>query len=470
MPAPTSRGSLGIGCLVLFALPFVGFGVFALGRSLIDLGQGNWQSALGLLAFGSIFGSAGVGLVAAGVAGLRRTRHLEAIKAARPNEPWLWRDDWAQGEVKSSGKGLFIFTAIFALFWNAVSFTVAIAVLSQAERKPITLLVLLFPLIGMGFLLWAFRQWSRWRRFGSSTLQLTTRPGVIGGALAGVIRTAQPLHGATEIRLRLACLERDTSGDSTSERLQWEDEKVLTGDVMHSGSIPVLFNIPFECRPVEVISASRSVLWRLNVSAKVTGTDYTADFEVPVFKTSESRPDAPKLPDPTAAYEKPIDLSLPRGIRIRTASTGGTEFQFAAARNKGAAVGLTCFTAIWVGAIVLMVMFKAPVGFPIVFGFFGLLMVLGVIGMWTSASRVVADLSGLTIKHWFCFFSWQKFVPSQEVRSIEPKLGMSSGTTTYYDLHAMTAAGKRIKLATAIKGKKESEWFAREIRNALARK
>jgi hypothetical protein len=47
---------------------------------------------------------------------------------------------------------------------------------------------------------------------------------------------------------------------------------------------------------------------------------------------------------------------------------------------------------------------------------------------------------------------------------------MSSGTTTYYDLHAMTTGGRRIKLASAIKGKKESEWFAREIQNALARK
>jgi hypothetical protein len=358
--------------------------------------------------------------------------------------------------VKSSSKALFIFAAIFALFWNGISFAVAVAVLREAERKPITLLVLLFPVMGIGLLVWAFRQWSRWRRFGSSTFHLTTRPGVIGGALAGVIRTTQPLHGAAEIRLRLACLERDTSGDSTSERIQWEEEKVLTGDVIHSGGIPVLFNIPFECRPVETISASRSVAWRLNASAKVTGTDFAADFEVPVFKTSESRPDAPKLSDPTAAYEKPINLSLPRGIRIRTASTGGTEFHFAAARNKGAAFGLTCFTAIWVGAIVLILKLKAPIGFPIVFGFFGLLMVLGVIGMWTGASRVVADLSGLTITHWYCFISWRKFVPSPDVRSVEPKLGMSSGTTTYYDLHAVTAGGRRIKLASAIRGKKES--------------
>ena len=470
MPAPKSKGSLGIGCLVLFALPFAGFGVFALGRSAIDFGKGNWQSALGLFAFGIIFTSAGVGIVLAGVAGLRRTRRLEGVKAERPDEPWLWRDDWAQGWVKSSSKGLFIFTVIFALFWNGIAFTVAIAALPQVKRQPLTWLVLLFPLVGIGLMVWAFRQWSRWRRFGHSTFHLTTRPGVIGGSLAGVVRTAQPLHGATEIRVRLACLERDTSGDSTSERIEWEEEKILTGDVIHQGGIPVLFNIPFECRPVESISASRSIVWRLNVGATVTGTDFAADFEVPVFKTSESRPDAPKLPDPTAAYEKPIELGLPRGVRIRPSSTGGTEFHFAAARNKGAAFGLTVFTAIWLGAIVLMVKFKAPIGFPIVFGFFGLLMVLGVIGMWTGASRVVADLSGLNVTHWFCFISWRKVLPLAEVKSIEPKLGMSSGTTTYYDLLATTASGRKVKLATAIKGKKESEWFAREIQNALARR
>jgi len=213
--------------------------------------------------------------------------------------------------------------------------------------------------------------------------------------------------------VRLACLERDTSGDSNSEHVQWEDEKVLTGDVLQGGGIPVLFNVPFDCKPATTLSSSRSIVWRLDVSAKMPGTDYAAQFEVPVFKTVASRADAPKVPDPTAAYEKPVEAALPRGITVRFTASGGTEFIFAAARNRSICVGLTLFTLIWTISVVAMIKFKAPIGFPIVFGFIDVLLVLGVVGAWTGASRVVADLSGLRItSHW-------GFVPSRSRRNWE---------------------------------------------------
>jgi hypothetical protein len=57
---------------------------------------------------------------------------------------------------------------------------------------------------------------------------------------------------------------------------------------------------------------------------------------VPVFKTAQSRPDAPKLPDPAAVYEKAVPSAPPRGITVRPAGDG-MEFHFTAARNLGAA-------------------------------------------------------------------------------------------------------------------------------------
>ena len=52
----------------------------------------------------------------------------------------------------------------------------------------------------------------------------------------------------------------------------------------------------------------------------------------------------------------------------------------------------------------------------------------------------------------------------------QTKFGMSSGQTSYYDPIATSKGGRKVKLASSIKGRKESEWFAHEIQNALARK
>ncbi len=320
-------------------------------------------------------------------------------------------------------------------------------------------------------LVWAARQWLRWRRFGESTFKLATVPGVIGGPLAGVIRTGARLDRVSEIRLRLACLERDTSGDSTSEHIQWEDEKILTGEVLQTGEgIPVLFNIPFDSKPTATLSASRSILWRLDTCATMPGTDFAAQFEVPIFKTAESRADAPVLPDPAAAYEKPMERNALPGITVRPAASGGTEFIFAAARNKSVAFFLTLFTAIWTAAIILGMRFKAPIIFPIVFGLIDIFLLFCLMGVWTSSSRVIADAGGLRVMSRWGFVPSRRFIPVADLQSIGPKLGMSSGNTTYYDLVAFTKGGKKVKLASGIKGKKESEWFAHEIQNALVRK
>jgi hypothetical protein len=460
---------LGIGCLALFALPFAGFGLFAAGKAILEIGAGKWKSGLPLLVFGLVFSAVGFGLIAFARFGSKKAKQEQASKEAHPDQPWLWREDWARGEVKSASKGAMVFTWIFALIWNAISSGAFFATRGEIKAKPFAFLVLVFPAIGVLLLIWAIRQTLRWNRFGESFLKLTTVPGIIGGALAGVIHTSRRLDRATEVRLRLACLERDTSGDSTSEHLQWEDEKLFSGDVLQGGGIPVVFDIPFDGKPTAALSASRSVVWRLDARAKVPGTDYIAQFEVPVFKTEQSRPDAPKLPDPAAVYEKTVASVPPPGITIRPAGDG-IQFHFAAARNTGAAAGLTLFTALWTGAVVLMLKLKAPIFLPIIFGFFGVLMVLGIIGMWTGASSVVASLAGLNVTKWYCFIHWKKFVAAADVQSLDAKLGMSHGSTTYYDLIAVTTAGNKVKLASSIRGKKESEWLVREMLNALGRK
>ena len=56
-------------------------------------------------------------------------------------------------------------------------------------------------------------------------------------------------------------------------------------------AVPVLFAIPFESQETSRSKSQRDIEWRLELSAKMPGVDYKSRFDVPVFKTADSRPD-----------------------------------------------------------------------------------------------------------------------------------------------------------------------------------
>jgi hypothetical protein len=465
------RSKSGAGCVILFALTFIAMGLCALVGAIREFTLGKTKSGAGLIFFALLSSGVGVGIICLAKFGTRRTQRDEALQATHPDEPWRWREDWARGEVKSAGAPALIFIWCFALFWNAISSAVFFGILNQANRGKVIYIVLIFPLVGAGLLVWAIRQTLRWRRFGESIFNMTTLPGVIGGPFAGVICSARPLHRARQIRLRLACFKRDSSGDSTSEELQWEDEKLFSGEVLQSGDgIPVLFNIPFDCPPTATLSPSLAIVWRLEARALMPGTAYAAQFEVPVFKTAQSRSDATPLPDPAASYEQPSEPAATPGIIIKPSAEGGTEFTFAAARNKSVGLGMILFTAIWTGAIVFMIRMKAPIALTIVFGLFDLLFLWVLISMVTSASRVIVDSNGIQLTTRWLFLHSKKFIPASDVKSIQSKLSMSSGNTSYYDLQAHLEAGKKIGLASHILSKRKADALAVEMERALGKK
>ena len=73
---------------------------------------------------------AGFGLVFAGFGCIplyfvSRTRREQAkrndLRALRPEEPWMLREDWAQGRAQSTTRSGMFGAWVFTIFWNAVS-------------------------------------------------------------------------------------------------------------------------------------------------------------------------------------------------------------------------------------------------------------------------------------------------------------------------------------------------------------
>jgi hypothetical protein len=467
-------GKTGIGCLVLFGLPFAGVGVFVavMATRKAVAGQG-WEAAmLGLFAL--VFCGVGFGLMIGSIFGARKLKQAHALEQQSPDEPWRWRADWAGGRIVSSNRNTMLGAWVFAILWNGIA-SMMWFVLPQelAKGNKAALIGLIFPAIGLGLLIWAVRTTIRWRKFGVITLELTRTPVPLGGELSGLITTTASLADVRVVKLRLACLEHDRRGKNSSQRLLWEDHKSLDAAALHvTIGIPVFFQLPRDGTPASPKPDRVYVKWQLEVKAETAGVDFGATFELPVFgvTTVDSKVAIPAAP--TSRWQPPGGESSPNPTsRIRVETTAeGREFIFPAARNPGVALWLTLFAAIFSTGLWFTIVTHAPILFPIVLGLFDLLFVALVFSAWFGASRVVIASDGLHRHKSGLLLRSRKKFRREEVNDIQLHIGMSSGTQAFYDLRVVTVSGGQDTLASSIANKREAEWLAREMKTALGLK
>jgi hypothetical protein len=303
-------------------------------------------------------------------------------------------------------------------------------------------------------------------------LELHTLPGVLGGTLSGSLETPSKVHAEDGFKLRLICIQRTTSGSgknrSTRERVLWEEQKTIVRDFLEldqeKTGLPVFFNVPFD-QP-ESLDDNPAILWRLEVVAEVPGVDYSTHFEVPVFKTAESRADAAPVEDPTASFQPPPGTwSPPTNSRITVSKTpqGTTEIRFPAARHPGVIMGLLLFITLWTGAIGFMITKQAPLLFPIVFGLFDLLLVGFVFQLVFHSINLSVGPYKIVITHRLLFLNWKHLLEPADVESIQLHAGMQSGTRVYYDLALHTREGRKLTAGSRITDKKHAQWLVSRI-------
>jgi hypothetical protein len=199
-------------------------------------------------------------------------------------------------------------------------------------------------------------------------------------------------------------------------------------------NIPVSFVLPSDAVASDPDNSNNRVLWRLEVSASVPGVDYESSFEVPVFRTpaSEQPPSTERLvadASPLPAYHQPADSRI-----AVTTHRRGTEIVFPAARNPGAATGLTVFALIWWGTIGIQLYLHAPIIFPIVTALFGLLLLIGVLDLWLKVSRVTVDAGTVTVATGYLEPGRGRSLTAAEVADVVAAIGMQAGKTVYSDV------------------------------------
>ena len=392
------------------------------------------------------------------------------------NQPWLSRPDWASGRIEDGNRAAVAAAWLLTGLWNLISLPAAYFGGRQAIREgnKAALVALLFPVVGMGFLVWAVRLTLRYRRYGVSRLDLATVPAPVGGELRGTVVVPALLDIRDGLRVMLTCVRRVTRGAgknrSTTETVLWQEERrtVAAPSRRPEGmvtSIPVAFRVPVDAEPSDATDPRNKVVWRLEVSAEVPGVDYRSRFEVPVFASA----DHPISAESSSAAVPLQPFVQPPTSKIEvTRNRRGTEIVFPPGRNPGAAAGLTAFLAVWLVATWATVHFDAPVFLQAIFAAFGLLFAWASVVLWFGASRVTIGDGSVTVARGLFTPMREQRMGVGEVAQVATRIGMQAGGTPYYDLMLIRKDGRKVPAGRAIRDKREAEWLADTVREALS--
>jgi hypothetical protein len=113
-----SGSVIGKAVIYLFVAIFCAIGLGLLCIAVHNLVKGNLTNSLIMLVAALAFSGCGLTIYAATRAGLKSLARESAMRKMYPGEPWMWREDWAGGRIRCTGRSAVWFFWIFAIFWS----------------------------------------------------------------------------------------------------------------------------------------------------------------------------------------------------------------------------------------------------------------------------------------------------------------------------------------------------------------
>lgn len=418
--------------------------------------------------FALMFGGIGLGMMAGGlIVALKLGRETKRSRQF-PDEPWKWKNRWAHGRIRSSNHAWWALIA--ATFWNGTAWPMTILMVWDDGTWPELMFMSIFLMIGIGLAIATGYLWLRRWKWGVSEFEMATVPGVLGGPLAGVVHVPRPIKTDSGIKIRLVCEQSVSDGDSKKTETLWEEERMITRDLTIGGVrtlIPVEFVTPYDLPD----SNADDVTWKLTASAKTSGVNYEAEFEVPVFKTAASSS------TPTSAAVEASDLFAPLALATIAADSSARleedfpdrkTLVFPMARHVGLAIFSTIFTLGWTSVCVWLLQSDAPWFVAWIFSAISAVVLPFLIAPVFESSRLEFSARGVTATRRIAGFGKEQRFSPEQIESVDAvKSGMAYGNTTYWNVELRDRQGKRHKLATAIPRRQLAERLAEEIAAAV---
>jgi hypothetical protein len=426
-----------------------------------------------------LFSGIGIGVIVFGIINIKKAKILVGLEQKNPDKPWLQKPDWLSGKIKSSNKTMIYFSLFFALFWNLISWPVVIAFIPEIlkGKNYAMMFIFLFPAVGIGLIIWFVFLLIRWKKFGESVFVMESMPGVVGGAVKGLIITNVNIKSDSGFKVELNCVNKYTSGGGknrkTSERILWQNVRFLKREAMEDdltkSAIPVLFKIPFDAKETNEENSNDKIIWRVKVSADVPGVDYSAHFEIPVFRTEASREDFELDDSSLNKYtEEPTRDSLLKssGIISEDLVNGGVRFIFPVAWKS--AIVVFVFIVFW-GAVVVFLWTKRNV--PMMFKIFSSAVLPFIIyhflDLLLYRSEITVQNNSVSILNGWLGLRSVKDLTNSDISEIKIEKSSQSGKTLFYSIAAITKSDKKVVIAKRINNLQQAEYIINEVKRGM---
>lgn len=423
--------------------------------------ESQWQVTTLQTWIALLFTVIGVGLISIVIASwLDEQRHVPRLRNS--GEAWMRRADWAAGEIqysdRNSGRIVFRIGILIIVLSIPGLVTSLIALIYRHEN--LAALGLLATGLGLWVTYAGHRRYVRWWRYGNSTFQMASVPGVLGGSLAGVVRIEGHVESQDGFRLHLSCTEtsRSTGGDDgPNVRTLWEDEQTIIRQIdlpdSEGTAVPVMFVLPYDAPQTNDDPKLDKQQWTLRVASLSPGTDYKAEFEVPVFRTPKSDPNYQPDLSRIEQFRAPRQTDLrfrQSGILTEQLDDGGYRFIFPRGRNLGFVLAMAIVQLIFAAAIIAAFYFKWFAVWHFAASVIGPLVLYAIVDLLFFKSEVEVGSKGLSVRSGlFRLNSPQEFA-TNEIKKLHRKSAGTAANVAAYDLLLETKAGKNQILAKRI--------------------
>ena len=374
-------------------------------------------------------------------------------------------------QIKSNAKSETLFIWLFAIIWNAISFPVALTLLSSVDKlsdEPALAFVFIFPLIGLGVILVAINAFNNWRKFGATPLTMDPYPGSISGHVGGTIDTSVNYDKSHKYLATVSCIYSYISGTGKNRRsrkkeILWQTEGVCFSEASERGTkIGFRFDIPPDLPASDEHKSFHYHFWRVSITCELPETDLKRNFDIPV-KTGQRYSE--HIHQSTETFHRTVDKAhenIYEIAQIRT-TPGGLDFYYPAFKKPAGGIFASVFGIVFAATgIGTSGAGDVPVIFSHVFTLIGIVVLFS--GIWDLAKSLHVKVNKSRIKARRFFLGYPittKETCCDHIRSIEIKQGatISSGSQTviYYSLLVHTNDGEKIIVAERLTSKPEVE-------------
>lgn len=378
---------------------------------------------------------------------INQERKLRVGQQELPDEPWRINPMWAEKRIRLSNRTAIVGLSIAAAVFLTVFVPLAI---SLNDRKAFWWL----GGLGVLWLLFARAAWMN-RKWNQAEFRLAHVPGIIGGPLTGVVILHEDFRPGTSFEVSLRCMRSNEkrsravySEDHTEGSAIWSSvlyiDKPLATIQRGTTAIPVSFAIPIECAATTLkpVPGQRPVRWKLHVNVKNEAALGGCAFEVPVFRTAESRPDFELAEELVAPFHEDVDVPtvLQRVHWQRKILPSGSEsWEFSLLDPVGLCIVLGVTAASAVGLWAAIMWFRAS-PFTAFGGFFAAVFLF--IGLYTLAemllwrSSVEIGDTWLTIESGYWGFRRRVTVPRDQTTHLTCQMEFRKGNGEWWRIAA----------------------------------